>query len=292
MSLESNNPYLQGIQQAEQDGLIAYAGGSVDIQPVIADDYSHIGQGDGAPLSLKYTNTRPLAFLARQLLTLYRNQSSVRFLELGPGAGAACAAVNRLLPDAEIDTVSLTPLNPYLRFRWDDIYGHIAAPHSHDNSLSFLYERCSRPLVRHQYIGRFPNGIRPRANDYQFIYENHGILFYNFDPNGDETTELARASIASALSLLRPDGTMVIMASDGSYRMEDALESMTSDTDRLVVCKRTTAYHSFPCIVARKESPLSWRLRGSGLLSKTGRILRLDSSTLESEISEVCVREK
>jgi len=289
---DRNNGYLQGIRRAEQDGLIVYAGKRPGDRPVISDDYSHIRRGDDAPLSLKCTNTRPLSFLARRVLSLYRNTPNVRFLELGPGAGAACAAVNRLLPAAEIDTVSLTPLNPYLRFRWDDMYGHIVEANAHEKTLSCFYEPCSRPFVRNQHIGRFPTEISPRQRDYHFIYENHGAIFYNFDPNerGGVVTELARASIAAALSLLRPDGTMMIMASDGTYRIEDALESMTSGTDVIVTCKRTLAYHSLPCIVARKESPLFARLRESndGLLRKSERVLRLESDALDDVISKVC----
>jgi SAM-dependent methyltransferase len=289
---DRDNFYLHGIRQAEQDGLIVYACNKADDRSVISDDYSHIFHGDDRPLSLKYTNTRSLPFLAKQVLNLYRNKPGVRFLELGPGAGAACAAVNRLVPDAEIDTVSLTPLNPYLRFRWDDMYRHIAEPSLHEKTLSYFYEPCTRPFVRNQYIGRFPNEISPRQRDYHFIYENHGPIFYNFDPNerGGVVTELARASISSALSLLRPDGTMVIMASDGTYRIEDALQSMTSDTDVIVTCKRTLAYHSLPCIVAKQESPLSARLRESknGLLPKSARVLRLESGALDNVISRVC----
>ncbi|MEJ0078712.1 MAG: hypothetical protein WDO17_25365 [Alphaproteobacteria bacterium] len=289
---DHDNCYVQGIRRAEQDGLIAYAGKKPDDRSVISDDYSHIRPGGDAPLSLKCTNTRPLSFLARQVLNLYRNDSGVRFLELGPGAGAACAAVNRLLPDAEIDTVSLTPLNPYLRFRCDDVHGHIAEPNAHEKTLSCFYEPCSRPFVRNQYIGRFPNEICPRQNNYHFIYENHGAMFYNFDPNerGGVVAKLARASIAAALSLLRPDGTMVIMASDGTYRIEDALQSMTSGTDVIVICERTLAYHSLPCIVAKQQSPLTARLRESqhGLLRKSERVVRLELGVLDSVISKIC----
>ncbi len=258
MSLGPNrsNRYLQGIRKAKQDGLIAYARNNASDRSDISDDYSHICHGGEARLLLKYTNTRPLSALARHILSLYRNDAGVRVLELGPGAGAACAAVNRLLPDASIDTVSLTPFNPYLRFRWDDMYGHIAAASLHENHLSCFYELCSRPFVRNQYIGRFPSEISPRQGDYHFIYENHGAIFYNFDPDERDgvITELERAALSSALSLLRPDGTMVIMASDGSYRIENVLESMTCNTDVIVICKRTLAYHSLPCIVARSES--------------------------------------
>jgi hypothetical protein len=82
----------------------------------------------------------------------------------------------------------------------------------------------------------------------------------------------------------------VIAASDGYHRMEDALESMTTDTDLIVTCKRTTAYHSCPCIVAKKESPLSGRLREneSGLLPKSQRVLRLETDAMENVISKVC----
>jgi hypothetical protein len=285
---DRSNDYLQGIQRAERDGLIIYARTDAATE-LISDDYSHIGSGGGAPVSLKYTNTRPLSFLARQILNLYESSAKFRFLELGPGAGVACASVNRFLPQAEIDTVSLTPLNPYLRFSCHDLYAHIAEPPLHVTSSSCLFEPCALPFVRHQYIGRFPNEIIPPNNDYHFIYENHGAILYNFDPHRrDGSTELGHASIVSALSLLRPDGTMLITASDGSCRMEELLESIMVETDVVVTCKRTTAYHSLPCIVAKGESPLSARLRRSGLLPEPERILRLESNALDDVMLKVC----
>jgi hypothetical protein len=287
--------YLQGIRRAEQDGLVAYARSAYD-KPVrrtrLSDEYSHIRDGSAGPLSLKHTNTRPLSFVARQLLNLYRNHSDVRFLELGPGAGVACAAVNRLLPRATIDTVSLTPFNPYLRFRWDDLPERVAESCLQESSLSHLFDARPLPFVRNQYIGRFPSEISPSKESYHFIYEHYGAIFYSFHPNdGDKPMELSRASISSALSLLRRDGTMLIMASDGSYRVEDALESITIDTDVIVTCKKTTACHIYPCIVAKKESPLSRRLRASedGLLSQFERVLRLDFHTWDNVISKICV---
>src|SRR5437868_10913884 len=266
MSLGSDrsNWYLQGIRRAERDGLIDYSPKRLDGRSPVSDAYGHICHGDGAPLLLKYTNTRPLSLVARSILNLYSNDPDVRFLELGPGAGVACATVNRLFPHAKIDTVSLTPINPYLRFHWDDMHVQIAEPFWQEASILPLYSPCALPFVRNQYIGRFPDEVNLQKENYHLIYDNHGAIFYNFPPNGkDVSVKLARASVSSALSLLRPDGTMLIMASDGSHRMEDILESMTSETDVIVTCKRTTAYHSLPCVVAKKESPLSTRLRGS-----------------------------
>jgi hypothetical protein len=288
---DRSNWYLQGIRRAEQDGLIDYACKNIDNRSFFADDYGHICDGDGAPLLLKYTNTRPLSFIARQILDLYRTELDVRFLELGPGAGVACATVNRLLPHAKIDTISLTPINPYLRFLWDNMYDHMAGPFVREKCPLRFYAPCCRPFVHNQYIGKFPGELRLQKDNYHFIYEDHGALFYNFHPNGnDESIEPARALVSSALSLLQQDGMMLIMASDGAHRMEDALESITTDADVIVTCKRTTAYHSFPCIVARKESPLSIRLREheKGLLSKSERVLRLDFKTLEKVIAKIC----
>jgi hypothetical protein len=291
---ERNN-YLQGIRRAEQDGLIAYACGIHDEsvrRASLSDEYSHIVDGDGEALSLKYTNTRPLSFVARQLLSLYRNHMDVRFLELGPGAGVACAAVNRLLPRAAIDTVSLTPLNPYLRFRRDDLYECIGESRSQQEDLSYFFDACSPPFVRYQYIGQFPSDVSLPKESYHFIYENYGAIFYNFHPNeNNKPMEFARASISSALSLLRRDGTILIMASDGSYRIEDALESTTIDADVIVTCKKTTSCHIYPCIVAKEESPLSTRLRADkgGLLSKSERVLRLDFHAWENIISKICI---
>lgn len=288
---DQSNWYSQGIRQAEQDGLIHYAYKKAANQFVVSDDYGHICHDDGTPLLLKYTNTRPLSFIARQILALYTNSADVRFLELGPGAGVACATVDRLLPSAKIDTISLTPLNPYLRFRWDDVYDHMTEPNSREKCFLGFYSSCRPPFVRNQYIGQFSREISLPKESYHFIYENHGAIFYNFHPDrNSDLMELSGVSISVALSLLRRDGTMLIMASDGRHRMEDALESITTNTDVIVTCKRTSAYHSFPCIVARNESPLSMRLRESnrGLLSKSERILRLDAQTLEEIISRIC----
>jgi hypothetical protein len=282
--------YLQGLRRAEQEGLIEYARKNTDSQLLASDDYGHIcHRYGGAPLLLKYTNTRPLSFIARQILNLYRNDSDVGFLELGPGAGVACATVNRLLPDAKIDTVSLTPLNPYLRFRWDDLWGHIGEQFLHEKCSMRFYSSCSIPFVRNQYIGRFPREISLKKEKYTFIYDNYGAIFYNFHSNEREPMELARASIASSLLALQRNGTMLIMASDGSYRMEDALESIATDMDVIITCKRTTACHIFPCIVAKKDSPLAARLRDSEnlLLSKFDRVLQLETRSFEKVIFKI-----
>lgn len=279
--------YLQGIRRAEQDGLIDYARKRSDDQTVVADDYGHIRHGDAAPLSLKYTNTRPLSAIARYVLNLYRNHRDVRCLELGPGAGVACATMSRLLPDAKLDTVSLTPLNPYLRFRRDDVYRHVTEPLSPEEGLSGVYEPCTRPFVHRQYIGKFPGEVGLPAGSYHVIYEDYGPLFHGFLPGRNDSPALALAALASALSLLQPDGTMVIMASDGWYRMEEALESIATDTDTVILCNRSAGCQIFPCIVAREGSPLAMRLRagGAGLLPTSGKVLRLEWPSMEDVIA-------
>jgi len=294
LGLERSNWYLRGIRRAEEDGLISYSRANGDNEVGVSDDYGHIRHGDGEALLLKYTNTRPLSFIARLLLNLYRNPD-FRFLELGPGAGVACATVKRLLPDATIDTVSLTPINPYLRFRWDDVYDHIAGPPFHNKCASRFYSACPHPFVHTQYIGHFPREVGLPKEKYHFVYENHGAIFYGFQPYGnDEPMECARASISAALSLLRRDGTMLIMASDGSYRMEEAVESVATDTDVIVICKPAKPYHSCPCIVARTDSPLSMRFRDgeNGIISKSERVLRVEAEALEEVIAKSCLLRK
>jgi hypothetical protein len=282
--------YLDGVRRAEQDGLIAYTCEDAD-KLSASDHYRHIAHGEGAAVLLKYTNTRPLSLVARQLLGLYGDEPGARLLELGPGAGVACATMNRLLPRAKIDTVSLTPLNPYVRFNSDCVYDRIEEPFLDERlSLSF-YAASGLPFVHNQYIGKFPDEIGLPNQNYHFIYENYGPLYYNFQPNeNDEPMALARTAMAAARSLLRADGTMLIMASDGWYRMEDLLESAALDTDMIVICKRMTGWHPFPCIVARNGSPLARRLRmaANGLLAQSERVLRLEYHEFENVISRMC----
>jgi len=281
--------YLEGIRRAEQDGLIDYTCQDAD-RLIASDDYRHIADGDGSTVLLKHTNTRPLSFVARQLLGLYRDEPAARLLELGPGAGVACATMNRLLPGAKIDTVSLTPLNPYLIFCRDSVHDRIKQPSLHEKGLLDLYAARASPFLHNQYIGRFPTEVRLPKAGYHFIYDNYGAIFHNFHGNTNAPIELAQASIAAALSLLRGDGTMLIMASDGFYRLEELLQSAGTDTDVIVICKRTTGWDPCPCIVAKKDSPLSTRLREDegGLLSKSERVLRLEQQEFEKAISHIC----
>jgi hypothetical protein len=67
---------------------------------------------------------------------------------------------------------------------------------------------------------------------------------------------------------------------------------MTSGTDVVVICRRRSAYHSVPCILARNESPLAARLRESkdDALPSPARVLRVETGELENVISETCAR--
>jgi hypothetical protein len=198
--------------------------------------------------------------------------------------------MNRLLPGAKIDSVSLTPLNPYLIFCRDSVHDRIKQPFLHEKNLLALFAVRASPFLHNQYIGRFPTEVRLPKAAYHFIYDNYGAIFHNFHENTNAPIELAQASIAAALSLLRGDGTMLIMASDGFYRLEELLQSAGTDTDVIVICKRTTGWDPCPCIVAKKDSPLSTRLREdeSGLLSKSERVLRLEQQEFEKTISHIC----
>ena len=283
--------YLQGIRRAEQDGLIAYAC-NVHNKSVrrtrLSDEYSHLFDGGGELLSLKYTNTRPLSFVARQHRLIFTERLRRAISGIGARRRRCVRRSHCLLPDADNRYRLVTPLNPYLRFRRNDFYECTAESCLQERDLFYFFDVCSAPFVCNQYIGHFPSDISLPKESYHFIYENYGAIFYNFHPKDNaEQTELARASISSALSLLRRNGTMLIMASDGSYKMEEALKSITIDTDVIVTCRKTTACYIFPCIVAREESPLSKRLRDDKS-SGAGKVLQLEFEAWQHVISEIC----
>lgn len=271
--------YLAGIRRAEARGRILYAARTGAAAP---DAYAHLSSTGGGGLG--YSNTRPLAAVARALLAHYRDRAGLRLLELGPGAGVACSTLARLRPRARLETASLTPIDPYQRFRRDDVY-----PLLHRRSLrpdaagsgEPLFAPCRRPIVRLQRIGPFSPASMAAAEPYHVIYENHGPLFYGF-VSGDGGAALAALELA--LTLLRADGAMLVMAADEDGAMVTALRARMPSGGLLVASACGGPYQQRPWLLAGAVSPIAERLRAArdSRPGWEGAVLRLPGTRFEA----------
>ncbi|MBF0485934.1 MAG: hypothetical protein HQL16_05420 [Candidatus Omnitrophica bacterium] len=188
--------YMADIERARQEGLI------VDkLEGHENDQYSHLK-------SLTGYNTRFLAPLAKELWgTLLKGaQGDVEVMELGAGAGVAVSEMSRMAEQfgtkVFIDTVSLAPLPPRLRWSADsgkilrqalwpegvpqqNIKGLIAYLHDVplekilklQNQGSFIFETLPEPYVRQQYLQDFAKW-EGNGRKYRFIYDNFGSAYH------------------------------------------------------------------------------------------------------------------
>jgi hypothetical protein len=104
--------YIDGIRQAHENGLIESVRASEYLGP--RDKFAHFPK-HGTDYFFNGANTRRLMPTARSVLRSLSKIDDLHFLELGAGSGFATNQVRDALPDARIETVSQTPINPLLR---------------------------------------------------------------------------------------------------------------------------------------------------------------------------------
>ena len=284
-SPQRRRSYLAGVRRAEAEGHILYPDVTGAGRPRPHDHHAHLTLENSEVGGLSYSNTRPLPEVARAILAPYRDRP--RLLEMGPGAGVACSTISRMLPQAQIETTVLTPINPYLRYRSDDIYQqlhrlylrqnsarggeHASRPPTISGNLSpdlvlelqddggeQLFEMCRRPFIATQRIGSFGRAMTGTAGPFHILYEYYGPLYYGYLSG---RTDLSIACLETALALVRTDGVMLVMASDDAGHMLAALMEQRAPLDIVVASARGERYHNRPWLLAKAESPLAGRLR-------------------------------
>lgn len=109
--------YGANLDRARREGLIIGPPEGCKY-PTEGSLYSHLPWAIGSRHGVLFKdNARPLAKLAKTLITHRANHGNFRYLELGPGAGKSVYDVHKISKDAgvkvEIDTVSFDPIDPY-----------------------------------------------------------------------------------------------------------------------------------------------------------------------------------
>lgn len=196
--------------------------------------YAHFVQRYAPALTLKPTNTRPLCGYAETIITQLP-MDRPRILELGPGAGAGAAQIRRLQPRCTLETVSLTPIDPFHPMNSDG-----AAP-------------SETPSIDRQHVGEVNTVLPGIESRFDVIYDNFGPVFWQLiEATRAGDREEAERFIQSVLGLLARDGVLCVGASEGCLWLEGILEREAQKGGRLTCLPPLfKATEIRPCIFSR-----------------------------------------
>ena len=215
--------YKEGIEKGIAMNLILVQG-----KKKRADYFDHYNEDPTFKSGFKSTNTRKLNTTVDAIAGTFPGR--FRYLELGAGAGVSAATVSEIY-GAEVHTVGLSPINPFLRF-----HAHYLQPDD-DDSLSCNFEHLIRgmwhfseetisalgrrelppqllfelqeeygamffmessvPFIHRQFIGRFPEDINFEGNTYDLIVDDCGACLYSLAVEDSTKARLISALLSS-----------------------------------------------------------------------------------------------
>ncbi|MBY5890763.1 class I SAM-dependent methyltransferase [Rhizobium leguminosarum] len=216
--------YDEGMRQAAARGMIKFVEGSTTGgEP---DFFSHLSPRSSAALDLRPSNTRPLCPEALTFLQGLSGRECPRVLELGPGAGVSAAEIKGRLPGCRLETVSLSPINPFL---WPTRRHAIPAS-------GFSMVPRQDPYIDLQYVGDVDHALAAMKQQFDFIYDSFGALFWQLTHAARERCFLkARRLLQRVVDLVRPGGTLFVAASDGQLWLEHLLNCHAAPEDRITL---------------------------------------------------------
>lgn len=232
IAMIGKDKYGLGIERAIEEGLIEIHGGKFP-----EDAFAHYNGDLEKRMGISHVNSRILRPIQREIAKTFPGK--FRYLELGAGAGVSAASMAEL-PTAEVHTVGLTPINPYLDFNikgygWGEIESLV------ENFLRFFeyqfqynpdYLRYSRrskvppqiildkqsslgipfflereiPFIKKQFIGSFPDEFQGDGISYDFISDDCGPCMH---------APVERTTIARDISrILSPRGIFYVSMAD------------------------------------------------------------------------------
>ena len=175
-----------------------------------SDAFAHYSTDRFSSHGLKSTNSRRLDEISGELAKSFPGKFT--YLELGAGAGVAAATMAEKFP-AEVHTIGLTPINPFLKFPSRELRFGINSSLSEDfleviKSMTFRSDElitCIRrrvlppqlllelqkeygnfffvespePFIKKQFIGHFPEEIPLQSRSYDFVFDECGPCMYS-----------------------------------------------------------------------------------------------------------------
>jgi hypothetical protein len=274
--------YLEGIHNARRKGLIRISE-TYDPEPGVMPFSNHIDWKVGDTLYdgvLSFTNTRPLYAAVPRILNYYRD-SSVRYLELGPGAGNALYEFSRIACQCgvtvQICSASYTPVNPFapLLLSGDELYAALSDTPAMEiiekgaqgclwriqteevfrfqNEMNQqVFGESPDAFIHLQYIGDFCQEGLLESRQFDIIYDMHGPLHRRqIEPI---TTAYAHLSDIGAMFFVfnaqYPPGQMMLA---GARR---GAIPLFRESDAIIVDPGANC-----ALVAREKSPLAKRFK-------------------------------
>ena len=206
-----------GIGKSIALGLIAFVGDPDAAGQ--ADFFSHHGLRAAGEPALRPCNSRGLCAEALPYLqNLAPRQSQPRVLELGPGAGVAAAEIRQHLPHCRLETISLTPIDPYLWLRPE--------PGGHSRT----------PFIDRQFVGDIDPALAALTGSFDFIYDCFGPVFWQLTEVVRRNSRAAAEGLLQAiLNRLAPAGVLFVAASEGAHLLEQLLDRLADATDGVVL---------------------------------------------------------
>lgn len=206
-----------GIGKSIALGLISFVGDPDAAGP--ADFFSHHGQRAAGEPALRPCNSRSLCAEALPYLqNLAPRRSQPRVLELGPGAGVAAAEIRHDLPHCRLETISLTPIDPYLWLRPEP-----GGP-------------GRTPFIDRQFVGDIDPALAALTGSFDFIYDCFGPVFWHLtEAVRQDSRAPAEGLLQAILNRLAPGGVLFVAASEGTHLLEQLLDRLADATDGVVL---------------------------------------------------------
>lgn len=293
----SLDAYMAGIDHAREQGLITIAPHYAP-SPGVMKYSNHVpweANGITFPGKLSLTNTRPLHPVIKLALNFFKDET-LRYLELGPGAGNASYELYRLSKvigqTLHIHTASYTPINPFMPMVLSGSrLQKILTTNSNLNmveegpqgSLWFIstqavfdtqkqtgikiFDSLEEPYINRQYIGEYPKSPALGNQPFNLIYDMLGPL------HGDDHNALR-----DAYARLSDDGLLFFLIDPRYHLGETILDAAVTkhveffdDTDLVVV-----DVNSHSVLIAKGNSKIAHLLKKeTGVTSQTTPTLNI-----------------
>ncbi|MEK9166917.1 MAG: hypothetical protein AAB836_01305 [Patescibacteria group bacterium] len=238
--------YGDGIERGLDEGLIEICGKK------ITDSHAHYDKDENQRIGLRPTNTRKLKPVQADIAASFPGE--FRYLDMGAGSGVSASEMSSRFP-AEVHTLGLTPINPFLDFNlagYADSQGeclagnrirrdlrHLSRTRSELISyleksefppqlilrmqgvlgMPFFIER-DEPFIKKQFIGNFPVDFPETGVTYDFISDVCGPCLHSL-PERYEIEKKIR-------NILSPRGVFYLsmvsfcdISAPGTIRVED-----------------------------------------------------------------------
>jgi hypothetical protein len=211
-----------------------------------------------------YANTRKLHPVA--LAILHYTRVNARACILGHGAGGETSQIFRLRPDIHIDSLGLSPIDPFYPFvinATDPLTpnDNVALEHKINNStidelrsnrqkLQSIFTQEQMPYIATQHCVQTIGEADIEPNSIDFLYENCGYLYY--DPQNSSTAE-------TAVNLLSNQGIAMLPLTAGVYaylRSENIDHTMLNITLLDRKCILTGSEHSLYTLLSKNYNSI------------------------------------